>query len=49
MANRIEEIEVRLSAIATEIEAEGADVKALANETDALMEESPFSVRVTVA
>lgn len=39
MANRIEEIEVRLSAIATEIEAEGADVKALAEETDTLMEE----------
>ena len=36
---RIDEIEVRLSAIATEIEAEGADVRALAEETDALMEE----------
>ena len=39
MANRINEIEERLSAIAKEIEAEGADVKALAEETDSLMAE----------
>ena len=39
MANRINEIEERLSAIAKEIEAEGADVKALAEETDTLMAE----------
>ena len=37
--SRINEIETRLSAIATEIEAEGADVNALAQETDELMEE----------
>ena len=36
---RIDDIEVRLSAIEQEIQAEGADVKALAEETDALMEE----------
>lgn len=36
---RIDEIEVRLSAIEQEIQADGADVKALAEETDALMEE----------
>ena len=39
MANRVNEIEERLSAIAKEIETEGADVKALAEETDTLMEE----------
>ena len=37
--SRINEIETRLSAIAKEIEAEGADVNALASETDELMEE----------
>ena len=37
--SRINDIETRLSAIATEIEAEGADVNALAKETDELMEE----------
>ena len=37
--SRIDEIEVRLSAIETEIQADGADVKALAEETDKLMEE----------
>ena len=37
--SRINEIETRLSAIATEIETEGADVNALAKETDDLMEE----------
>lgn len=37
--SRIDEIEVRLSAIEQEIQADGADVKALAEETDALMEE----------
>lgn len=36
---RIDDIEVRLSAIAKEIEAEGADVNALAKETDELFEE----------
>ena len=36
---RIDDIEVRLSAIEQEIQADGADVKALAEETDALMEE----------
>lgn len=36
---RIDEIEVRLSAIEQEIQADGADVKALAEETDTLMEE----------
>ena len=36
---RIDEIETRLSAISQEIEAEGADVNALAQETDSLMEE----------
>ena len=39
MANRVNEIEERLSAIAKEIETEGADVKALAEEADTLMEE----------
>ena len=37
--SRINEIETRLSAIASEIETEGADVNALAEETDVLMEE----------
>ena len=37
--SRVEEIETRLSAIASEIETDGADVKALAEETDSLMEE----------
>lgn len=36
---RINEIETRLAAIAKEIEVDGADVKALSEETDALMEE----------
>lgn len=36
---RVDEIEVRLAAIEQEIQADGADVKALAEETDALMEE----------
>ena len=36
---RIDEIETRLSAIEQEIQADGADVKALAEETDKLMEE----------
>jgi len=36
---RLKEIETRLAAIAKELEAEGADVNALAEETDALMEE----------
>lgn len=36
---RIDDIEVRLSAIAKEIETEGADVNALAKETDELFEE----------
>ena len=36
---RIDDIEVRLSAIAKEIETEGADVNALAKETDELLEE----------
>lgn len=37
--SRINDIETRLSAIAKEIELEGADVNALAKETDELMEE----------
>ena len=36
---RIDDIEVRLSAIASEIETDGADVNALAKETDELLEE----------
>lgn len=36
---RVDDIEVRLAAIEQEIQADGADVKALAEETDALMEE----------
>jgi len=36
---RIDDIEIRLSAIEEEIQTDGADVKALAEETDALMEE----------
>lgn len=39
MANRIEEIELRLKDIANEIETDGADVVALAKETDELMAE----------